>query len=143
MEPLARTTLAVAATGAGVRRAAEAFEAFIAGHAIPAGARRRCLVALDELLSNVARHGRPEGAEAILVTFALGPDRLDIEVADTSAAFDPLQQTPPDRTSGVEARPLGGLGIALVRATMSDVRYERRDGRNVVTLSTQLSEPTS
>jgi len=142
MEPVARQTVTVAATGAGVRRAAEAFEAFIAGRAVPDGVRRRCLVALDELLSNVARHGNPEATEAI-VTFALQPDRLEIEVADTSAAFDPLQQPPPDRTSGVEARPVGGLGIALVRATMSDVRYERRDGRNVVTLSAPLSEPSS
>jgi serine/threonine-protein kinase RsbW len=140
MDPLARTTLAVTGTTAGVRSAAEAFEAFLAGRAVPQAARRRCLVALDELLSNIVRHGRPDAADPIFVTFTLMPDRLELELADPTAPFDPLQQAPPDSTGGIDARPLGGLGIALVRGTMTDVRYERRDGRNVVTLTARLAD---
>jgi serine/threonine-protein kinase RsbW len=143
MDPLARKTIAVPATTAGVRDAAEAFEAFIAGREVPPDVRRHCLLALDELLSNVVRHGGPEGAAPILVSFAVLAEHLEVEIADASLPFDPLQQPAPDRTAGLEARPIGGLGIALVRATMADVRYERRDGRNVVTVTVRLSEPPS
>ena len=143
MDPIARTSVTVPGTTEGIRRAAEAFETFISGRDVPQPARRRCLVALDETLSNVVRHGQPAPGESIVVTFSLFPDHLELELADTAAPFDLLQQPAPDRAAGVAARPLGGLGIALVRGTMTSVRYERRDGRNVLTLTASLTDPSS
>ena len=49
--------------------------------------------------------------------------------------FDPLEHEDPDITLLVEDRPIGGLGIFMVRKTMDSVTYERRDGMNVVTIS--------
>ncbi len=51
-------------------------------------------------------------------------------VVDDGPEFDPLSAAQPDTTLGVENRPVGGLGIALVRRLMDEVAYERRDGRN-------------
>jgi serine/threonine-protein kinase RsbW len=53
-----------------------------------------------------------------------------VVVADDGPEFDPLSAAEPDTTLGVEDRPIGGLGIALVRRLMDEVAYERRDGRN-------------
>jgi serine/threonine-protein kinase RsbW len=140
-----RETAVVPATTAGMRRATEAFEAFCLAHAVPAPARRRVLVALDEVLSNTIRHGRPQGPGAgeatVSMSLAIRADVVLVELVDSAAAFNPLLAPPPDTTAPLEARTPGGLGIALVRAMMDDVHYERRDGHNVLTLTARLSKP--
>jgi serine/threonine-protein kinase RsbW len=57
---------------------------------------------------------------------------LQLTVLDDAPPFDPLEAPEPDTTLPVEQRPLGGLGIFLVRKLMDEVQYERRDGRNRV-----------
>jgi serine/threonine-protein kinase RsbW len=137
----ARAMVAVPATDAGMRRAADAFEAFIASRRVPARGRRRLLLALDEILSNIIRHGCPQGSDTINVTFSMEADMIEIEFVDSAGPFNPLEAPLPDTTAALEARQPGGLGIALVRAMMDDVRYERRDGRNVLTLTARLPAP--
>ena len=63
--------------------------------------------------------------------------RLRDLVAD-GPPFDPFRQAAPDTTLSVADRPIGGLGIHLVRELMDEVSYERRDARNVVILVKQL-----
>ena len=47
---------------------------------------------------------------------------------------DPLAKKDPDVTLSAEKRKIGGLGIYLVKKTMDSMMYERRDGRNIVTM---------
>ena len=63
------------------------------------------------------------------------PPRCEVVVSDDGPAFDPLAAAAPDTSLGVEERPIGGLGIALVRRLMDEVEYERRDGRNHLRLA--------
>jgi serine/threonine-protein kinase RsbW len=58
--------------------------------------------------------------------------RLELGVSDDGPAFDPLAMATPDIDAPLEERPIGGLGIYLVREMMAGVSYERRDGRNVL-----------
>ena len=57
---------------------------------------------------------------------------------DDGPAFDPLAAQAPDTTLGLDERPVGGLGLMLVRRLMDDVAYERRDGRNHLRLRRRL-----
>jgi len=139
----ARKTVAVPATDAGMRRAAEAFEAFTASRRVPAPGRHRFLLALDEILSNIIRHGRPQETGTIDLTFSMEADVIEVEFVDSASPFNPLETPLPDTTAALEARQPGGLGIALVRAMMDEVRYERRDGRNVLTLTARLPVPAA
>ena len=52
---------------------------------------------------------------------------LSMEIADNGIAFDPLQLPAPDLHAEIDDRPIGGLGIFLVRELMDSVTY-RRDG---------------
>jgi serine/threonine-protein kinase RsbW len=130
----ARETVSVSGSSGGVRRATEAFEHFSDTHAVPTQARWRFLVALDEVLSNIVRHGFDGLRGTIDVTFALDERELTVRVEDTAARFNPLLAPAPDRAVSLEERSPGGLGIALVQALMDGVHYEWRDGRNVLTL---------
>ena len=99
------------------------------------------MVALDEVLSNVVRHGRP-GDGVIRVGFDLSGETLTVTVEDSSPAFNPLEGPAADTTSALEHRKAGGVGIAIVTGLLEDVRYERAGGRNRLILVDRLSRTT-
>jgi serine/threonine-protein kinase RsbW len=125
----AAVTLSVPATLAGVREAILAFERFGHAHQVSRETGWRIQVALDEILSNIVRHGAPAAA-AIEMTFSLEAGRVSVEIVDSTAAFNPLLAPPPDTVSPLESREPGGLGIALVRRLMDETLYERRNDHN-------------
>ncbi len=122
----------------GVAKANAAFGEFADAHALPDGVRRTMILALDELLTNTISYGLAADGGEITVEVALHPDRVSATLSDNGTPFDPFVRTPPDTTLSIEARRIGGLGIHLVQQMLDDVRYEYRDGRNVVDLTMRL-----
>jgi serine/threonine-protein kinase RsbW len=117
-----------------VARIAAALDAFCATEQVPPAVAWRLRVALDELLANIVSHGAAGGRQpAVDVALRREGDAVELVLTDDGPAFDPLAGPAPDLTLPLEARQPGGLGIALVKALMDEVRYERRGG-NVVTL---------
>jgi len=130
-----RQTVVVSGSREGIRRAVSDFETFSAAHGLSGDTIWPLLVALDEVLSNVLRHGYGgrEGEGRIEVAFSLCAGVIDLTVADDAGPFNPLAVPDPDITRPAEDRPLGGLGILFVKKLMDDVAYERREGRNRLT----------
>ena len=100
-------------------------------------------LALEEIVSNVmlyAYPGRNDGK--VFVEYNETEDergkRLIFTVSDTGIAFDPTQKADADITLSAEEREIGGLGIHLVRQLMDEIRYERIDGKNILTLVKSL-----
>lgn len=125
-----------------VARANAAFTAFAEANAVPAAIRRSLNVALDELLYNTIAHGfagRQGGDGTVTMAVELLPDRLTVTLTDDGQPFNPLATAAPDTARPVEERPVGGLGIHLVRQLMDEVQYHRRGGRNVVVLVKRLT----
>ena len=119
-----------------VARANAAFGTFASAQALPSAVRRAVNVAIDELLTNTVMHGlegRRDGQARLDVT--LHPDRLVVTLADNGIAYDPFAREAPDTSLSVEDRPIGGLGVHLVRELMDDVQYARRDGWNEIVLT--------
>lgn len=127
-----------------IARANALFTAFAEANAVPARVRRSLNVALDELLQNTLAHGFAGGqggkSGAVTIAALLETDRLTVTLTDDGRPFNPLETAAPDTTGSVEERPVGGLGIHLVRQLMDEVRYQRRADRNVVTLVKRLEE---
>jgi serine/threonine-protein kinase RsbW len=123
----------------GVAEVSAAFAGFAEVQALPEVVRRSVNVALDELLTNGLSHGMAgrEGG-SLTVEVELDQKRLTVTLTDDGPPFDPFRQAAPDTTLSVDERPIGGLGIHLVRELMDDVSYERREGQNVVVLVKQL-----
>jgi serine/threonine-protein kinase RsbW len=117
---------------------------FAAKHGLAAEDQARTLIVLEELLTNLSRYGYPnqpvpEGV--VEVTLELEGNRLTIEFGDNGQAFDPLARATPDLNQPVESRPVGGLGLHMVRELSDEVHYSRRNGRNVIRLSRRVSTP--
>ncbi len=129
-----RRSVAIPGSQDGIRQAVSHFEAFLADKRLPAGSTWPLFVVLDELLSNVVRHGYGEAAHGqIEVGFQLRDGVLELTIVDDAGPFDPLTISEPVTDSPADERPAGGLGILFVRKLMDHVEYERREGRNRLT----------
>lgn len=89
-------------------------------------------LALDEVLTNIILHGYDDQREhTILVQLGLVDDTLSAEVEDDGRPFNPMDAPPVDVDAVIEDRPIGGLGIHIVRSTMDVLEYRRQEGRNI------------
>ena len=113
---------------------------FCQRHEIPDEAHYHLNIVVEELVINAIKHGRCSPAEgAIEVGLWLSGQELNITITDTGTPFNPLNAPPPDLTSSLEGRPIGGLGIHLVRSLMNSVEYERQGGENRLRLRKDLT----
>ena len=96
-------------------------------------------LAIEEAVVNVMEYAYPPGVEGTVDIDAIANDnRLKIIISDGGIPFDPTKKEKVDTTLSAEERPIGGLGIHLVREIMDSVNYEYRDRKNILTLRKNL-----
>jgi len=107
-------------------------ETFAKLHRLPDAEQSRLLILLEELFLNVINYG--SGGEIlsrqIEVILTLAGRELTIDFSDDGQPFDPLIAAPPDLDQPLEKRPVGGLGIHILRSLADSARYTRDGGRN-------------
>lgn len=104
---------------------------FLERHGISGKSLYVTLLALEETLSNVIRHGYVDvGRHQISVRLRIADGRVELLVDDDGREFDPLSAPKVDLEAPLDQRQAGGLGIHLLRSLASDVRYQRTNGRN-------------
>lgn len=96
-------------------------------------------LALEEAATNVVLYAYDGGTGFVDIDAIYTPQQLKFVITDTGIPFDPTQMKDADITLSVEERPIGGLGIFLVRQIMDTVHYERVNDHNVLTLIKNLS----
>lgn len=128
--------LALAATAVGLNTGLQAVEAFLAERAVAASARLRVAMLLEEAVMNVAMHGHapPDGHE-LQLSVAVHGDRIELVIEDDGIAFDPVSAALPAPPASLEESRPGGLGVRLMRRFAREMHYQRRDGRNRLTLA--------
>jgi anti-sigma regulatory factor (Ser/Thr protein kinase) len=97
-------------------------------------------IAIDEIFANIAHYAYAPGTgdATVRLEFFGEPLSARLTFIDSGVPFDPLERTEPDVTLSAEERQIGGLGIFLVKKTMDAMRYERRDGQNVLVLEKRI-----
>jgi len=83
----------------------------------------RVEVVLEELVSNLMRHGKDVNVVTVAAAYRGGV--VDLIVEDDGAAFDPFAHPEPEPFTNLADAQLGGLGIPLVRRLTSSARYDR------------------
>jgi serine/threonine-protein kinase RsbW/sigma-B regulation protein RsbU (phosphoserine phosphatase) len=91
---------------------------------------------LEEIMINVISHGSI-GPDIPQISFRLEQENgiITMEISDNGKAYDPLSAPLPDLDSDLDDRPIGGLGVYLVRQLMDHVSYCRDAGWNKLTLT--------
>lgn len=119
----------------GLTHLVKTFEGFAKRNRVPIRIQQEVLLALDEVVSNVLRHGN---ARLITVEVTVGSGVIQVEVTDDSKRFNPLQMKEPETDLSIAERPIGGLGIHLVKKLMDGIEYSRHDGLNHLILRKRI-----
>ena len=98
-------------------------------------------LALEEAVTNVIMYAYPPGSDGLVdVEAVIREKELRFILSDSGVAFDPTAAPEADITLDVSERPIGGLGIFLVRNIMDEVTYTRSDdGKNILTMIKKLA----
>jgi anti-anti-sigma factor len=94
------------------------------------------LLAITEAMNNVVEHGRASQIEVELTAL---PDRLIFLVRSDGKPFDPTQDVSMPEMGESDDLPEGGFGRALILELLDEVRYELKDGKNVLRLSKKIA----
>ena len=96
-------------------------------------------LAIEEAVVNVMEYAYPKGTKGyVSIEAEANAERLKFIISDSGTPFDPTAKGEVDITLSAEERPIGGLGIHMVRQIMDSINYERTDGKNVLTLRKKL-----
>lgn len=100
-----------------------------AAHSLPAPTVNRIEVVLEELISNVIRHGfTPGSQQSLRVRCSIADGLVELVVEDDGTPFNPLAAPEPVPFERIETARLGGLGVALVRKLSTGLHYEQAQG---------------
>lgn len=132
----AKLSLQVEASVDALKQIQNAVEEFGQAQNLPSSLTYQINLALEELGINIVNYAYDDNeTHKFEISLALEVNTLTIEIIDDGRAFNPLSEAPePDLDSNVEDRPIGGLGVHLVRSMMDELHYRREAERNHITL---------
>lgn len=92
-------------------------------------------IALEEVVMNIINHAYAKTLKGnITIEFEDHPFRVVIRIIDSGIPFDPLGAPEPDIGLDIMERPIGGLGVVMIRKLMDGVTYERSKDKNILGL---------
>jgi serine/threonine-protein kinase RsbW len=89
------------------------------------------MTAVDEACTNIIKYS---GSGKIEIKCDVEDGQVAVQIGDDGVAFNPLEAPEPKLDLPLEERRVGGLGIHFIRTLMDEVRYERKGGKNVLTM---------
>jgi len=114
--------------------------AFWASNELPEDAIFDFNLALEEVFANVVLYGFQDGGEhEVDIALESQNGMVSLTVEDEGVPFNPLDAPDVDVTASLEDRPIGGLGILLVRKLMDGIEYAREGNRNRLVMTKRVS----
>ena len=134
-------SLSIPAEAAAMSRVLDFVAAFAAEHQLPHEEVARVSIVLEELLTNTVKYGYPasDSRGRVEISLEFVETRLTIKFIDDAREFDPFAAAMPEIGDDTDARPVGGLGLLVVRALADERRYQRDAGRNIIFLARKVS----
>ena len=134
--PYAPRSLTIAAKTASLRAVKEFLRQGALDAHVPEERIGELELLVEELIMNVSTYAYPDDKRGdVTVTYSVpAPGELSVEVADQGVQFNPLEIEPPNPTLTLEKRPIGGLGLYLVKTLAKSLTYRREQGWNRVTV---------
>ena len=134
------STLTITSDLAELRRLRAFVDAFCAEQRLGERLAHSLTLVVEELLTNLVNYGydpgAPPGRAVVSLECAEGAVLLVFE--DDGRAFDLTQRPVYDLEASLEDRPVGGLGLHLIRTLMDAVGYDRVDDRNRLVLRKRI-----
>ena len=102
----------------------------------PMKTQMKIAVAVEEIFVNIASYAYAPGTGTATVRteFSEDPAAVTIRFTDHGVPYDPLAREDPDIHLPANERGVGGLGVLMTKKFMDELRYEYRDGQNILTM---------
>ena len=113
-------------------------DAFLGRIGCGAKAQMQIDLAIEELFVNVANYAYGGEAGPVRIRLSESGGVVTVVVSDDGVPYDPLQKEDPDTALSADERPIGGLGIFIVKKNMDSVVYTRENGSNVLTMTKKI-----
>lgn len=118
----------------------EVLEQFGKSHHLPAETVGALNLALDELFTNVVQHGyRADQNGKITLRLEMDGNAVLATLQDQAPPYNPFDAPEPDIESPLQSRPIGGLGVFLVKKLMDHWEYHREKENNTIILRKNLA----
>jgi len=97
-------------------------------------------LALEEFLTNVIKYSYGDNQEHLInINISLIEDEIITVIEDDGNSFNPLEISEPDIKKPPEKRKVGGLGIHLIRNLFDQLKYERKNNKNIISFIKKVS----
>lgn len=138
-------TLAIPAKTENLDSVLAFFENELANYEVSPAWLTKMEIVVEELFVNIAHYAYSSNPDGGIVQIQCDVDAdentLWLQFRDHGIPFDPLAKTDPDTSLPVEDRPIGGLGIFIVKKSVDEINYEYKDGQNVLSMKKKLDTP--
>ena len=93
-------------------------------------------IAIDELFGNIVKYAYGEEVGIVEVQVKVKENPLEVEITfiDSGTKYNPLEREEPNIEANLNERKIGGLGIFIARKLMDEIKYEYKDGKNVLSI---------
>jgi anti-sigma regulatory factor (Ser/Thr protein kinase) len=124
-----------------LEKAIQAFNEFIGRIQLSKNVSNALEVTLDEILTNIISYNPDTKMNnGIELLVSVEADHVLLKISDDGKKFNPLKASTPDIISAIDNRPVGGLGLHLVRSMMDEVHYSFKNKRNYLVLKKNIKE---
>jgi anti-sigma regulatory factor (Ser/Thr protein kinase) len=125
-----------------IARLQDQLEALARQRGLPPKTLHEVQLAVEEHLTNILHYAFDDQGEHLIgVRVRVAATELRLEVEDDGRPFNPLKHPEPDLSQPVSERPIGGLGIHMMRKSMDCLEYRRTDGKNILVMIKQIKAP--
>ena len=113
---------------------------FLDANKVPVPVQFKIKLILDEIFSNIVSYGYlpQDPPDTVLIEMCIKGGKFTATINDGGRPFNPLEYDMVDTSLPAEERPIGGLGIHLIRNLAGELAYERKENRNVFCFSIEI-----
>ena len=124
-----------------IRNLRNRFDIFAKDNELPNKVIHDVQLALDEIVTNIVEYGYDDDDKHFIdIKFILNEKSLKIIIIDDAKPYNILDNKDPDTSLSLDEKPIGGLGIYLVKRLMTNIDYDYRDGKNHLLLTKSFTE---
>lgn len=125
----------------GLVRLEHVVQDFSDSHGWPVALNFKIKLILEEIILNALNYGHPGKETNVSLKLIDNGQDISMEIIDDGRPFDPLKEASvPNTEALLEDRPIGGLGVHLVKKMVSEISYERTSDKNTIRITVDKSE---
>jgi serine/threonine-protein kinase RsbW len=100
----------------------------------------RLMSAYNEAFNNIVEHAYAVAPGDVEVVLLVDDEAVVLRMIDQGAGFDFDDAGASEQAPAFDTLSEGGMGLFIIRSAMSSVTYERRQDKNLLTMTKTLSE---